>query len=528
MTNAIKQRRQSETSKILAKLADRNESVNVTTNNRINKILNSEFAQRAQLAEARKTNQDRINQLNNDYVRATQDVLDDQTLQFLVEHSKIDAPTLTSIFAGFELAKASRAKKLNEQRQADVQAVERLNDINQQVSEARSLQASEQINDTRTQQAQDIRTNERAADALNRAAQNDIQAGERRQEIVEDRAIRRTERTEDAELERDLQNIRSNRGPNNQLALFRSLQGGSNATGQPATGAVNPTGTANPITSVAQPGSPSPVPQQVQTTTVTPIDADSELTDQEILLLNFDRNILAQNDPQNIFTSPLTAGNTGANLSESERRFLAGVREQGGAESVIQTLNVNNDFNIGQPQNLLTDAERSLLNLNRTFNNDDNLGNPAIVNEFGDLTSEEEALVLDLRERNLVGEDLGRDEFDELVEFRTGRDGEVIPVGRTFADLDENDQEFVTRRRLENLDVPAFTVPTEDTTNSATADDTLLLNQEVVNQIDILNEREDVDALDPVEIQRSLLQQDIDVANLTIDEFNRLIKEGQL
>lgn len=63
------------------------------------------------LAAAKADRAQRILDLNQRYVAATQDVLDDQTLQFLVDHSKIDAPTLTSIFAGFELARASAAKR---------------------------------------------------------------------------------------------------------------------------------------------------------------------------------------------------------------------------------------------------------------------------------------------------------------------------------------------------------------------------------------------------------------------------------
>jgi len=104
----------SETSKKLGSLRQRrSEVVNVTTRTiganqalfRRSVQLNSDFA-----ASQRASN-DRIRQLRQSYASATENVLNQETLQFLVDHSNIDAPTVTSIFAGFELARASRAER---------------------------------------------------------------------------------------------------------------------------------------------------------------------------------------------------------------------------------------------------------------------------------------------------------------------------------------------------------------------------------------------------------------------------------
>lgn len=532
MTNLVRQRRQSETSKILNNLQNKNQQIVVSANEEINKILNNDFAQKKQLAEARRRNQEAINKLNNDYVRATQDVLSDDALQFLVQHSQIDAPTLTSIFAGFELARASKARKLNEQRQLEIEGIRQLDNINQQVSEAATNLAEQQLATVARNQQQEIRSNERASDALLRAAQGDIQAGERRQEIVENRAIRRTERAEDAELQRDLQNIRSGSRSqrNNQLELFRRLQSPTGVSDQSTVEAASG-GNTNPLLSAPVSTSPAPIPQSV----VQPssdqrgfeLDSESELSDQEILLLNHDRDVIAATDPTNIFTAPLSIGNTVNNLSEAERNFLATIRDSGGAELAIQQLNQTQGFSIGQEQDLLTDAERSLLNLNRISNNIDDTGDAQLINEFGDLTSEEQELIEQFRESDTISDQLGDEEFDALVEFRTGRDGEVIPIGRSFSELDENDQNFVNRRRLDQLDFPT-TPPPQITTNSESADDTLLLAPEVIEQIDLLNQREEVNTVDPLTLQQSLIDDGIDVANLTVEEFNRVIEERGL
>lgn len=55
---------------------------------------------------------ERISRRNDDFIAKTADVLNQDTIDTLVQFSNINAPTLTSIFAGWEMAKASRADRL--------------------------------------------------------------------------------------------------------------------------------------------------------------------------------------------------------------------------------------------------------------------------------------------------------------------------------------------------------------------------------------------------------------------------------
>lgn len=55
---------------------------------------------------------ERISRRNEDFIAKTADVLNQDTIDTLVQFSNINAPTLTSIFAGWEMAKASRADRL--------------------------------------------------------------------------------------------------------------------------------------------------------------------------------------------------------------------------------------------------------------------------------------------------------------------------------------------------------------------------------------------------------------------------------
>ena len=90
-------------------------------NEKTRNLISRRFANTTSLANFRKRQVDLINKVNQEYVRNTQDVLNKQTLDYLVEHSTIDAPTLISIFAGYELARASRAERLDKKRESEVQ-----------------------------------------------------------------------------------------------------------------------------------------------------------------------------------------------------------------------------------------------------------------------------------------------------------------------------------------------------------------------------------------------------------------------
>lgn len=87
---------------------------------RTRRILNDRFANTEGLVRFRQTQRERINGVNQAYVNSTQNVLNKQTLDFLIQQSNIDVPTLTSIFAGFELARASRADRENLRRQSTI------------------------------------------------------------------------------------------------------------------------------------------------------------------------------------------------------------------------------------------------------------------------------------------------------------------------------------------------------------------------------------------------------------------------
>jgi len=536
MTNPIRQRRQSETSKILSNLANERHTINVSTNDAINRVLNEEFAQREQLAQARKSNQDSIDRINSEYITATQDVLDDATLQFLIEHSNIDAPTLTSIFAGWELAKSSKAKKLNEQRQADIQTLQSFNNINEQLSAAQTAVNEQRLKDTREQSEQRIRAGERAADVLTRSVVGDVTAEERAQESALDR-----------NLQRELQNIRSRgrTGEDDRLRTLRQLQSGGTITDTTVINTTEPDGgqisstTTNPLENSPAPTVTTPIPDtQVGSESAVNVESDSELTDQEILLLNYDRAILAEQDPNNVFSSPLSLGNNISQLSDEERELIQGVRQGPGAAAVIQDLNENQGFNIGVENNLLSESERSLFALNRSNSrgpDDPPVGLFSFTNTIrsvDDLSTEEQAVLQQFRDEGLLNDDLSRDEFDNLVEARAERDGEIIPLNtRRFEQLSDEDQLIVTEDRLDRLSsqVPLVTpelIPS--VTNTSSSDEELLLSPEVISQIDILNQREDVDQIDPLQIQQQLQNDEIDISNLTIEEFNRLIEERGL
>lgn len=84
-------------------------------NSRFTRILqdlgNSSISRQEQLLAARQANHQRMVELYGNYFQQFGNVLNKEALDFLDKHSKIDAPTLTAIMAGYEHARASRAEQ---------------------------------------------------------------------------------------------------------------------------------------------------------------------------------------------------------------------------------------------------------------------------------------------------------------------------------------------------------------------------------------------------------------------------------
>ena len=201
----------SETSKKLGSLRQRrSEIVNVTTRTvganqalfRRSVQLNTDFA-----ASQRASN-DRIRQLRQSYASATENVLNQETLQFLVNHSNIDAPTVTSIFSGFELARASRAERGREILDASIsqetanqqvnqfalgnaqRAIDNQISVNNQLNDTQVTSINQGINDARSDtntllnEQQRAITNDRANRQLLNQERNTT-------DLIEDRRLRR-------------------------------------------------------------------------------------------------------------------------------------------------------------------------------------------------------------------------------------------------------------------------------------------------------------------------------------------------
>lgn len=116
MANQRIAKRKAESSNvIIAQKAVGQNNVDVSNFLTRSKTLNNQKITNAEgLLKFRKSVQDRIDAEHQRYILSTQGVLDDKTLDFLISHSNINAPTLTSIFAGYQLAKAARAKNTKE------------------------------------------------------------------------------------------------------------------------------------------------------------------------------------------------------------------------------------------------------------------------------------------------------------------------------------------------------------------------------------------------------------------------------
>lgn len=106
------------------KLGNQRSKIFTLGNSESERILNERFANARKLQTFRARQQSRIKAVNDRYISTTQNVLNDKTLDFLVQHSNIDVPTFTSIFAGFELARKSRADRSKEARDIEVRRLE--------------------------------------------------------------------------------------------------------------------------------------------------------------------------------------------------------------------------------------------------------------------------------------------------------------------------------------------------------------------------------------------------------------------
>ena len=196
MTNPVKEQLTSATSKWLSKKADKEAVAQGKYNKDVKAIFDQEFANNVGLAAATIKNNEAIRQLNEQYVLATQDVLNDKTLDFLIMHSNISAPTLTSIFAGFELAKKSRADKLNELRASDVDSIDRMNKSNERLVQDASKLGKEQVRELAQNRLSELRSIEQDTNRAISAETGDINYERRQDELATNRAIAERNRVE--------------------------------------------------------------------------------------------------------------------------------------------------------------------------------------------------------------------------------------------------------------------------------------------------------------------------------------------
>lgn len=502
MTNVIKQRSQSETSKILKGFSDKNKQIRVGSNKRVNDIFRNQIADNENLANTRREISNKIAEINQQYVEATQNVLNDETLDFLVKHSQIDAPTFTSIMAGFELAKKSRADKLNEFRQFEVDRQARQIQINQDLAKSRQQQRESELDQIRAEQKDLARESQfTTSQQLDEATREDTQRFQREQQ--EDRqqegrvrsatdAVRRAGESQieferRVELARIQQQGRRSRGDDDELATLLSI-------------ASTPVGTSQqPDQQTAQPVAPQPTTPDPVAPVTPPQPVQVDGLDVEVPPPSEVPGLI---DDTTDVVEPVEFG-------ESARSFFAFNRDRQRSE---------NDPPVP------TGPELNL------------------INTIEDLNEDETLRLQQLITAGLLDEELGDDEFSQLVADREQRDGEIVPLQvREFSQLDEADQRLVTERRLERADEQGLLIPA-----GAQQDDQVLdgvspvaenpgdqpqsaFNSDVIEQIDILNQREDVEAIDPVGLEAQLVDQGIDVANLTIEQFNRLVEEdGEL
>lgn len=121
----IAERNKQNVRKILKNSKARIASLNANRTRDFQERLADGFTNYTALQERRQQRANSIKDVNRMYTELTQDVLNDKALDFLIKNSQIGVPTITSIFAGFELARASRAEKLKEVRDNDLNAIAR-------------------------------------------------------------------------------------------------------------------------------------------------------------------------------------------------------------------------------------------------------------------------------------------------------------------------------------------------------------------------------------------------------------------
>lgn len=176
-----------------------------TSINRYGKVAKDVFersiARTSQLLQKRKEEEAALQQDRERFTAATRNVLSKETLDYLRTMSNIAAPTLTSIFTGFEMARADEAARyetlLNQREdaikrtQADDQlALREANNVDQQLlaSEGNLLRESTSMSD-RSLQTQ-LTTDQLVAKSLVEADQSQIQRDFNKSESALDRQAR--------------------------------------------------------------------------------------------------------------------------------------------------------------------------------------------------------------------------------------------------------------------------------------------------------------------------------------------------
>jgi len=190
------------------------------------------------LLQFRQDSQSRIDTINREYSEITQNVLNDKTLDFLIQHSNINAPTLTSIFAGFELARASQADRLGEQRDVAIASIEAANqrqtDLNQ--AEQTFIQAQSQLATTNFEQ------NVNNAALISQGDANDLQELQADNNTAQDqaanaalRAADNAARTQQVQITADasVERQRISSDTNEQVGSFLDFARQGNANVQP-------------------------------------------------------------------------------------------------------------------------------------------------------------------------------------------------------------------------------------------------------------------------------------------------------
>ena len=198
-----------------------------TSSETTRRILTERFANTANLASFRQSQQERINAVNQSYIQSTQSVLDDKTLDFLVQHSNIDVPTFTSIFAGFELARASRAEREALRRDGVVANLNAETEIESQRATVRdaNLQSEEQLNQAQLQFTNQQLASELSATSADVADRNNVAIQANRQQFNIDRDA------EQARIASEQDTI--NNASRERVAQIKARNSGGNAGGTP-------------------------------------------------------------------------------------------------------------------------------------------------------------------------------------------------------------------------------------------------------------------------------------------------------